>query len=83
MSHNGPLMDLIGQGMSHTLSHSYEPRVVRKGFLDSTLRNKILFILNKMERIHFIIQIKYYRSNSVQTATLFKNDVAVCTLLDL
>jgi hypothetical protein len=40
---------------------------------------------NETERVHFVVEIKYYRSNSVQTATLFKNlnDVSVCKLLDL
>ena len=48
-------------------------------------RIRILSIWNKMESLHFMVQIKYYRSNSVQTATLFKilNDKAVYISLDL
>ena len=43
---------------------------------------RILSIWNEMERVHFIVHIKYYRSNRIQTTTSFKilNDVAV--LLD-
>ena len=48
------------------------------------LRIRILSISFKMESLYLKVQIKYYRSNGVQTATSFKflNDVAVCTLLD-
>ena len=44
----------------------------------------ILFLWNEMVRVYFMVQIKYYRSNNVQTVTSFKilNDVAVYTLLD-
>ena len=47
-------------------------------------RNKIFSIWNEMERVHFMVKIKYYRSNSVQTIMLFKilNDVIICILLD-
>ena len=42
------------------------------------------FCLDK-DRLHFMVQIKYHRFNSVQTATSFKilNDKAVYILLDL
>ena len=50
-----------------------------------TPRIRIISIWNKMESLHFMIQIKYHRSNSVQTATSFKilNDKAVYISLDL
>ena len=40
---------------------------------------------NKIESLHLMVQIKYHRSNSVQTATSFKilNDKAVYISLDL
>ena len=46
---------------------------------------RILSIWNKMESLHFMVQIKYHRSNSVQTATSFKilNDKAISISLDL
>jgi hypothetical protein len=45
----------------------------------------ILFISKFLHLVHFMIQINYYRSNSVRTATSFKilNNVAVYILLDL
>ena len=45
---------------------------------------RIFSIWNEMKRIHFIVQIKYYSSNSVHTVTLFKilNDVTVYILLN-
>ena len=47
-------------------------------------RNRILSLSNEIEIVYFMIQIKYYRSNSVQTTTSFKilNNVAAYTLLD-
>ena len=45
---------------------------------------RILSIWNEMKRIHFIVQIKYYSSNSLHAVTLFKilNNVTVYTLLN-
>ena len=34
--------------------------------------DRILSIWNEIEKIYLMVQIKYYRSNSVQTATLFR-----------
>ncbi len=43
-----------------------------------------LYIWNEMEIVHFILQIKYYKSNTIQITTSFKiqNFVADYTLLD-
>ena len=49
------------------------------------LGNRISPFEIKMESLNFMLQIKYYRSNSVQTITLFKilNDKTVYISLDL
>ena len=46
--------------------------------------NGILSIWNEMEKVNFMVQIKYYKSNSVQFVTSFKilNKGIVCTSLD-
>ena len=48
-------------------------------------RIRIFSIWNKMESLHFMVQIKYHKFNSVQTTTSFKilNDKAVYISLDL
>ena len=46
---------------------------------------KKIFILKFIHLVHFMIQIKYYKYNSVQTIMLSKNlnDVTMYILLDL
>ena len=54
-------------------------------FIASAKRIRIFSIWNKIESLHFMVQIKYYRSNNIQTATSLKilNDKAVYISLDL